>query len=75
MSKHQTKRAAAVQKQAKLEMLLSKLSTDYEAATFHQNVVVADCLNKACAAMMMASNHLFANRLDQFLRSRMVPGC
>lgn len=65
MFKHLTKRAA-IEKHARLEIMLVKVKAEFEAATFHKNALVADCLNKAEAAMLAAANHLFANHLDQF---------
>jgi hypothetical protein len=66
MAKHLTKRAAAIEKQARLEIMLAKVQAEFEAATFHKNVLVADCLNKADTAMVSAAQYLFANRLDKF---------
>jgi hypothetical protein len=66
MTKHLTKRAAAIEKQARLEIMLAKVKAECSAATFHKNALVADCLNKADAAMLSAAHYLFANRLDKF---------
>jgi hypothetical protein len=65
VSRNQDKKATAVDRLARLELLWSKLQQDYEAATYHQNPIVADCINAASDELYEATQHLFSERFDE----------
>jgi hypothetical protein len=62
------KRTAAVEKIANVEMLLAKLRQDFEAATYHRNAVVEDCINKAQDDLFYALSDLLYDDFDSALR-------
>jgi hypothetical protein len=62
------KRTAAVEKIANVEMLLAKLRQDFEAANYHRNAVVEDCLQKAKSDLSYALSDLLYDDFDSALR-------
>jgi hypothetical protein len=64
MASIQDRKAITIARLAKIELFLSKLAEDHEAATYHHNLVVEDCISRCKKDLMHARKNLFAGQID-----------
>jgi hypothetical protein len=66
MANTQDRRAIAIARMAKIELFLSGLTSEHEAAAdYHRNMIVEECISKGKKDLLRARKVLFAGQIEE----------